>query len=319
MEKVTAAVWQPPTNGPVGRDLDVRVSLAMQAQARDNLPRQWSGYVFVAVLCALARLPVSTVLALLPALAASAYMLVFWQRVGRWQQATQELLDTEPARLVEYEPVGRRLVRVGQILLRVHADYQNGKLWLVGPNADGLAVFFFGPTTYPRPAQVVTGPPRRATPPEPAARTPMWRARRETVFTTAWIAVRSVYLLAVIVSIGLELGPQPRVLAWLYAVAAVVLAVAFVRRLRLSMPSLRSRRLLSSPLVEYPARALPKGFVAVTLADGTELVGKLRRNWNVLATVRASGRLWVAGTPAPGATLGVGVPDFPIAGVVRFD
>jgi hypothetical protein len=55
------------------------------------------------------------------------------------------------------------------------------------------------------------------------------------------------------------------------------------------------------------------------LPDGAELVGKLVLNFDVLSSVRASGRLWVAGTPAAGALLAVGVPDQPIAGMVRFD
>jgi hypothetical protein len=319
VEKVRSAVWQPPTDGPAGRDLDVRAALAGQASVRDWLPRRWSVHVFVAAVCALAGLPVSTVLALAPVLVLGVAMVVFWLWVGRWQTAARQLLDREPARLVEYEPVGRRLVRIEQLLVRVHPGYQHGRLWLVGPNADGLAVVFFGASAYPRPAQVVRRRPRTGPPPTSRPRSPMWRARLATVCTAVEVATQWTYLVAITVSIGLELAPQPRVLAWLYAGAALVLTVLFTRRLRRAMPSLRARRLLTAPLAEYPARALPRRSVAVTLSDGTELVGTFRRNWDVLATVRASGRLWVAGTPAAGVTLGVGMPGHPIAGVVRFD
>src|SRR5262249_45705469 len=130
---------------------------------------------------------------------------------------------------------------------------------------------------------------------------------------------RWAFTLIMTIAIGAELAPQPQVLAWLYAIAAlVILALAAWQWLRL-MPCFRAVRLLGTPLTEHPARLAPDQSVAITLPDGVELTGRIVWAANLIANVRASGRLWVAGTPAAGATLGVGVPDFPIAGVVRFN
>ncbi|EWM14745.1 hypothetical protein KUTG_05049 [Kutzneria sp. 744] len=320
VDKATTAVWQPPTDGPVGRDFDVRVNLAVQAGISERLPRSWSVCVFVALLCLADRLWVSAALALAAALVLSGNMLRYWALVGRWRPATLALLESEPARSVDYEPVTRRLVRIDGTVLRVHPNYQNARLWLVGPNADGFAVLFYGSRPFPRAARVVVRPPRRSgPPPRSKVRDPLWRARLIRTLTAAALALRWTVIVGLTVSVGLELAPQPHVLAWMLGVAGVLILILLVRNLRRSWPSLRLPALISVPLVEHRARLMPKRTVAVTLADGSELVGRLIRNQDVTSSVRASGRLWIAGTPAAGATLGVGVPDFPIVGAVRFD
>lgn len=320
MEKVTSAVWQPPTDGPVGRDFDVRVALGVQALVRDRVPRRWSKYVFVALLCVIARLPVSSVLAVTAALAMTAAVARYWWLVGRSMPAARRLLDAEPARLVDVEPVSRRLAKVDGMLLRLQFGYQNIPLWLVGPDADGLAVVFYGPRASPRFVRVVKRKPRPLTSaPVPRPWSPQRYARRVVLLLGGLMAARWAFVFAVTVSIGLELAPQPPVLAGLFGAAGIVIAVRLVRAGRRLRPALLMRRQLAAPLIDHPARVLPRRLVAVTLPDGRELVGKVVLNFDVRSSVRASGRLWLAGAPTAGASLAVGVPDQPIAGVVRFD
>jgi hypothetical protein len=318
VEKVTSAVWQPPTDGPVGRDFDVRVALAVRALVRDRFPRRWSTYVFLALVCLVAGLVVSSVLAVTAAVVMTAAMFQYWRQAGRSMPDVQRLLDAEPARLVDVEPVSRRLARVDGRLLRLHLGYQNMPLWLVGPDGNGLAVAFYGPVSSPRPVRVVHRRPLTAAP-APLPRSPLQRARTMVLVAGGLAVVRWTFILAITVSIGLELAPQPPVLAGLFGVAGIVIAVRLARDWRQFRPALLMRRQLAAPLTDHPARALRKRSVAVTLPDGAELVGKLVLNFDVLSSVRASGRLWVAGTPAAGALLAVGVPDQPIAGMVRFD
>lgn len=320
MAKVTSAVWQPPTDGPAGRDFDVRVALARQALVRERIPRRWSKYVFLALVCLAAGLPVSSALSVAAALVLTAVMLRYWQRVGRSLPDVRQLLAAEPARLIDYEPVSGRLVRVDGMVLRLHRGYRKMPLWLIGPNVDGLAVAFYGANPTPRVVRVVAKPPRRSSPPPvPLALSPLRLARRMAVIVGATFTVRWAFIVAVTVSIGLELRPQPSVLGWMFAAAGVVITGFFARSWQQLWPLLRLPRLLAAPLVEHPARALPKRSVAVTLADGVELIGKYLVHLDVQPSVRTSGRLWIAGTPAAGATVGVGVPGFAIAGLVRFD
>jgi hypothetical protein len=114
------------------------------------------------------------------------------------------------------------------------------------------------------------------------------------------------FIVAITASVGLELAPRPPVLVALLGLAGIVIAILLTR----SWLRLRPALLM--------CRQLTKQSVAVTLSDGAELVGKLVVNLDVLPSVRASGQLWVTGTPTPGATLAVGVPDHPVAGLVRF-
>ena len=119
MEKATSAVWQPRRDGPAGRDPDVRLAQWRQVWVRDRIPRIWSSYVFVALLCLLLGLPVSTGLAAIAVLVVGGFMLGYWLRIGRPLLAVGRLLEAEPARLVDVEVLDRRVVRSEHLVLRL--------------------------------------------------------------------------------------------------------------------------------------------------------------------------------------------------------
>jgi len=316
VEKATSAVWRPRADGPAGRDPDVRLAQWRQVWARDRIPRIWSGYVFVALLCLLLGLPVSSVLAAVAVLVVGAFMLGYWLRIGRPLTAVARLLEAEPARLVDVEVLDRRVVRAEQLVLRLSGDVSTGgRLWLVGPSPDRVAVVFHAGIPRPMPVQVLAEVPRRlGRPPASRPQDPRAVARRASAVALWRLGLQWAHTIAITVAIGLELAPQPVVLAWLFAVAGVLIAVFLARNVLRARARLRVSRLLVPDLVEFPATVRADWTIAVE----TELAGKVLWGPHVHASVRASGRLWIAGTPAAGATLGVGVPDFPIAGVVRF-
>jgi hypothetical protein len=231
----------------------------------------------------------------------------------------ERLLAAEPARPADVEALSGRLLRIDGTVLRFPARMATGRVWVVGPNAAGEAVVFDDAQITPNFGHVVPAPPehlnvrpsRRWQP----AQVALVAARSEV----RGFALRWFFTILLTVSIGAELAPQPLVLGWLYAIAgAAILVIAGRQWLRIA-PGLHASRLLGTSLIEHPARVVTEKSVAVGLPDGSELTGALLWSVHLLATVRASGRLWVAGEPAPGATLGVGAPDHPIAGVVRFD
>jgi hypothetical protein len=319
VEKVRTAVWQPPTDGPVGWDPDVSRAAWTLSSTRDWIARVWGAQVFLGLMCLIIGLTVSTILATLAVLAISAFMLLYRLQVGRSLLSVARLLDAEPARLVEVEHLGRGVIRAEEKLLRVSRTVHGDRLWLVGPDDNGLIALFEEALPTPYAARVVARPPRpggrRPDPP----RDPRGRATQAEFDGVRNYVVGWGFVLAITVCIGLELAPQPQVLAVLYAIAAVVIAIFMTRswRRRIQWRLMAGRR-FASPLVEYQARLSADRSFAVT-TDGEELIAKICWERAVAANVRASGRLWVAGTPAAGATLGVGVPDFPIAGVVRFN
>jgi hypothetical protein len=318
VEKVTTAVWQPPTDGSVGRDPDVRRALLEQSSLRDRVSRLWGTHLFLALLCLLLGLSVSTVLSTLAVLVISGFMLSFRLRVGRTLHDVVDLLNTAPARLAEAEPSGPAMIRAENMLLRGYRGFRGERVWLVGPDDRGLVAVFDEASPYPYGTKV-TARTTSARKSADRSRDPQGRASAVGNAALRLFVSRWGFAIVITVCIGLELGPQPRVLAWLFAVAAVVIAVFMTRDWLRTRWTLRGRRLLEAPLVEYPARLHADRSFTVTLEDGSELVAKIAWERDVVANVRASGRLWIAGTPAAGVTLGVGVPDFPVAGVVRFN
>ncbi|GAA3431617.1 hypothetical protein GCM10018954_012180 [Kutzneria kofuensis] len=315
MEKVRTAVWQPPTDGPVGRDPDVRRAVREQSWSRDRIARLWGTHVFLALLCLLFGLPVSTVLAALAVLVISAFMLHYRLRMDR---TLVDLLDAAPARLADIELAGAAVIRADQMMLRGYGGFRGERVWLVGPDAKGLVAVFDEASPYPHSTRVTTRPlSKRRLADRP--RDPRGRATAVADAAFRLFVCRWGFTIVITICIGLELGPQPQVLAWLYAVAGIVIAIGMARDWLRPERVLRAGRLLAAPLVEYPARLVADRSFAVRLDDGAELVAKIAWERDVVANVRASGRLWIAGTPLPGATLGVGVPDFPVAGVVRFN
>ena len=318
MERVRTAVWQPPTDGPVGHDPDVRRAVWAQAWVRDWLARAWGMQVLLALLCLLVGLPVSTILATLAVLTLGFLMLVHRLRVGRTLPGVARLLDAGPARLVEIEHLGRDVIRAEEKLLRASGTVLGERVWLVGPDDDGLAAIFNEARSTPYPARLLHRPPRPGGRPSTRPQDPRAAAKRTEVNGLRVFAVRWGFTITITVCIGLELAPQPRVLAALYAVTAVVIAIVMTRNwLRRTRWYLGANRRFAPPLVEYHARLHADRSFAVSV-DGTELIAKVCWEHGVVGNVRASGRLWIAGTPAAGVTLGVGVPDFPVAGVVRF-
>ena len=322
MARVRTAVWQPPTDRAAGRDPDVRRSLRLLREHSDRLARAWSGLVFLALLCLFTGLPVSTGLATVAVLVVSRRMVTQWLRVGRYRAVVDELLATELARSIEAEHLGGQLLKIDGNTLRFPVLMPTVRLadhvWLVGPNAAGQAVVFGDAVVYPNFGQTVAEPAQRLSGQRPARGEPRVGARSSARSAARGFARRWVFTALMVISIGTELAPQPQVLTWLYVIAALTILVLAGRQWLRIAPCLRAPSLLRAPLVEYPAKLGPDQSVVVTLPDGSELAGKVVWSVQLLANVRASGLLWVAGIPAPDMTLGVGVPDYPIAGVVRF-
>lgn len=319
MEKVRTAVWQPPTDGPVGRDPDVWRAVWAQSWLRDWISRTWGTHLMLMLMCLLFGLTVSTVLATLAVLALSLFMLLHRLQVGRTLPAVATLLDAEPARLVEIEHLGRGVIRAEEKSLRVSRTVRGERVWLVGPDDNGLAAIFEEALPAPCAARLVDQPPRPGGRPTGRSGDPRSAANRAAVIGLWSYAIRWGFAVVIIVCIGLELAPQPRVLAALYAVAAVVVAVFMTRNWRRRIRGILGvTHRFEAPFVECHARLHADRSFAVTTEDGAELIAKVYWEHGVAANVRASGRLWVAGMPTAGVTLGVGVPDFPVAGVVRF-
>ena len=324
MAKLTSAVWQPPTDGPVGRDPEIRRVLSEQQSRRDRLARSCCTQGFVAVVCVLAGLPVSAVLAVMVAALSVWTTFNYWRRQGRRLNAATELLAAEPARRVELELLDRRVVRVGDMWLSVAGWWPGARTgtdwWLVGPDANGVAVVLVSGVAAPMPAWVLAGPPKRFGPAAPARATgPVQFAQVAAHRAAQLFAMRWAYTVVLTFVIGAELAPQPQVLAWLYAIAGLIIVLLAARQWRRIATLLTMPSLLAPPLVDYPARIRADRSFVVTLPDESELAGKLVLATNVAGNVRASGRLWVAGTPAAGAVLGVGVPDVAAVGLARFD
>ncbi|MFC0429378.1 hypothetical protein [Kutzneria buriramensis] len=316
---MTSSVWQPPTGRPAGRDPEVRRSLSQLREHSDRLARTWSGLVFLAVLCLFAGLWASLLLATLAVVVTGVRMAGFWFQVGRHLGAMERLLAAEPARSVDAESLGGRLLKIDGKVLRFPTRMPTGRVWVVGPNRAGEAVVFVDAVITPNFGQVVSATPEHLSV-RPQRQWRPWQAARAAGRSAARAhARRWLFTIVVTISIGAELAPQPQVLGWLYAIAGSVILVLAGRQWLRIVPSLHASRQLREPLVEYPARVITEKSVAVTLPDGSELTGVLLWSVQLLANVRASGRLWVAGEPATGTTLGVGVPEYPIAGVVRFN
>jgi hypothetical protein len=304
----------------VGGDPDVRRALWEQGWVRDWIARTWGTHVMLALMCLLFGLTVSTVLATLAVAVLSLLMLFRRLRVSRTLPDVARLIDTEPARLVEVESLGRRVFRVDQTLLHGSGSVRGERAWLLGPDDNGIAVFFDEASPTPHAARVVDQPPRPGGRSVGRPRDPRSAAKLAAIVGLVVYVIRWAFGVAITVCIGLELAPQPQVLAVLYVIAGVVIAVFMTRNwLRRMRWRLGSGRLFEPPLVEYQARLHADRSFAVTTEDGAEFVAKVFWEKDVAANVRASGRLWIAGTPAAGVTLGVGVPDFPVAGVVRFN
>ena len=323
MAKVTSAVWQPPTDGPVGRDPEIRRVLSEQQSRRDRLARSCCTQGFVAVVCVLAGLPVSAVLTVLATALTAWVTFKYWRRVGRKLDAVTGLLAAESARRVELELLDRTVARVGDTWLSFEGFWPGVRSsrhwWLAGPDANGLVVAFVDGTAAPMPARVLTGPPKQLGPEVPAKVVDAGVLAERAASGAAWrFATRWAYVIVLTIAIGAELGPQPQVLAWLYGIAGLVIVLLAARQWRRTAPLLTMPSRLAPPLVDYPARILTDRSFVVTLPDESELAGKYVWATNLLGNVRASGRLWVAGTPVAGATLGVGVPDVAAAGIVRF-
>jgi len=232
---------------------------------------------------------------------------------------------------------------------------RTGRVWLVGPDARGWLALRADGLHTPWPARITTrGPADRSTglrlpvagptgvvdglwsdptttdrwlapvarladPMVVQVRHLVGRQWSDLVFTTALMAA------LVVVAALVDVGPH----AWLVPLAVVVALgvvghsvwrVRTVRRLAALLhagPWQRADATLPSWDVRQRGRG--DGTATVRMPGGERFTLDLRAvHLDVLANTRQTESIWVAGTPAPGSTLAVGFPGYPVVAAARF-
>ncbi|TDP96132.1 hypothetical protein [Labedaea rhizosphaerae] len=276
---------------------------------------------------------------------ASAFVLV---RVGRWLTEMEVVLANEPWRpvpaqvltwdrraVLELAGLGRvQFVRVTTSLLRTIE--LTGGVDVAGPGPSGWLALRVAGSCWPVPARTVAQMPAAAAKPPPDDGTA--EAADPVTASVAATARRRIAMVligpALVTAIGIGLiaaglvTGEPEVLVPV-GVCLVALGVVSVAK---TMPTARAimrlpAQLAAAPWTAYPAQLdpwqAPRGYVTATgrlhTPFGDVLAFELpRANYDLLVAISMTGTVHVAGTPKPGLTLPVGVPQRPVLGYVRF-
>lgn len=269
-------------------------------------------------------------------------------RLGRWLSVAEVVLANEPWRPVtatviswDRRPVLElaefgcvRLMRGTTALLRTIE--LTGGVDIAGPGPSGWVALRVAGSCWPLPARVLASTPART--PRPPVEDAVAQAADPITASVATIARRRVLLLfilpAVIVAVGaafIGVGIAASDSGYLVVVGACLLALGVVSVVK-TLPTARTiaglpARLAGAPWTAYPVQLdqwqAPRGFVTATGHLRTPYDDVLafelpRANYDLLVAISMTGTMHVAGTPKPGATLPVGVPERPVLGYVRF-
>jgi hypothetical protein len=331
--------WRPPTDRPV--DSDPAIQLHLNFWRKRKLVQPIVVFLVLAALMFLLHAGFSMLGLLFLAAAAMSVtaLLQFRARVGWWLKAAPSLLDGAPAVRVRSEAVGgegtQTLLSIegGRLCLHVTNTEsavrqflaRQSEVWLVGPNADGVAAVLVDGVPAPIPARVVPAP----TAPHPVPVTdedlPRWAAARAARVVWASIAfvgrAGASLLFDLLLSID---GWTAATIGFFVVLAAALIASPFRRGDQHRMVKL----LGNGPWQAYPVQLLSWGGnpavigklrLALTLPDGSQLPVTVRVGpaW-LVANITATGYLWVAGPPRPGEATVVGLPGYPQIAAARY-
>jgi hypothetical protein len=287
----------------------------------------------------------SAVVGVAAALLVLAWMVKTQLPLGRWLRSARRLLAAQAWRPVPATVISRRVVEVGADGERWQARVAGplpdavrqvitraGRVWLVGPDADGWLSLRIDGWHEPLPG-------RRQDPvimSVPGQSAPVTDVDPVTGSWAAYLARaerRWLWALTLGPALGLT-GSRAMISGSVWgvvvqaAILAVLVAVAVAQRWRLW----RDRRMLpgllqAGPWTKVsaalrPWEAKPSGLAnargTMWLSDGGTVEITLREaSVDLLGTMWETGAVWVAGEPVAGKTVAVGFPGYPLLAVAR--
>lgn len=351
--RLTVAVWRPSDQWQTD-DEAVELQL-LKYRAQGRYPLLGVGVLLMIVLldAVMGSVHVVAALCVLGALAQLSVIVMRHVQVGRWLPAARRLLAGGQGRRVAARVVGHRrgvaTLAAGDQCLRVRRlDWglrqvvaRNGEITLLGPDADGDAVVFVDGHPAPLPARVVPAPETAEA--EPIARV-SWRGAEDEV--PNWQATRQARIRWVVVGVLVLVtaafvydAQQPTAVTgrpgvggtatynWFYAalVAFITLSTLFAALAQQRLPKL----LAAGAWQGHPATVLTwKGearrstavlTLRLSLPGGESLPVTVKlAAAELVANIKATGTVWLIGTPTAGRSTAVGVPGHPIVTTARF-
>jgi hypothetical protein len=271
---------------------------------------------------------------LLLALVSLGSLVAFHLRWGRWAETSKALLSSIVTRRVTAEVIswqGKNVVLAldgGQLCVRagaVHRDARQvvartGEIWLAGPDANGAVVLFIDALPVPVHGQSLAAVPERMAPEAPAADLPLSYAKRFAAMQ--WIPV-GIFLLLIAAFSYDVMDSEFRQVYGTFLIVLLILSLARILPI-LKLPALvKAGHWQSYQATMHIWKGDPKltGDLGVTITypdGGIQPVTIRHASAELVANIANTGLLWVAGTPAPGLTLAVGVPGYPIAAPAKF-
>jgi hypothetical protein len=272
-------------------------------------------------------------------------------QLGRWLPAAERLLRQEPWRPVQakvltwdrtpvLELAGLGCVRLARSQAAMARTIElTGGVDVVGPDSSGWAAVRVAGSCWPMPARAVApvqAMPRPSTMDDAAG--PAGSAADPIVASLAAASRRRARFLVVIPAVVAAFGVALTVIgftasdAFVSAAAGICLVLLMIKwavrnvrpvRVIMGLPA----QLAAAPWTACPVQLnpwqAPRGLATATghlnTPFGDVLTFELpRANYDLLTAVTMSGTMHVAGTPKPGVTLPVGVPERPVFGYVRF-
>lgn len=337
-------VWTPPTGQPAHYDRAVELRLRAYGRMRRNFGLAAALYLGTGVVGLLVFLNdddtryALAVVFLVMGVVSLGMLVSFQRRWGRWAATAKALLSSAITRRATAEVVtakgktvvlaldgGQWYVRAGAVNREARQIVaRTGEVWLAGPDASGAVVLFIDALPAPVHALVTTEVPERGAPEPPAdaslSALPASSARRFAA--VQWLSAGMWLIVVGAVSYDVADNSYGQFYG---AAMIVVLIITLVRILPvLRLPSLvKAGHWQSYQATMHTWRGDPKlvGDLGVTITypdGGVQPVTVRLASADLVANIANTGLLWVAGTPAPGATLAVGVPGYPIAAPAKF-